>query len=347
MMEHGKPLDSPNDRPFVPLPHTVFEQPTSGAAGVVAQGEITVPGSGTLEAAPAIAQSDSMALPPLSWLETVTQTEVIEVTKLSTVTDVPQEHIATDDDNEACWQIDQSMADSLVAELSIATPEMQREIAQTVSRAKTIYERDYGAFMQPEFIQAAVGVEQRIIIVEPDTFDAFCNNWQQDNSEIPSNVSAGFTPIGNVIAFKDPVMHWDAFSAADQQQSAEILGGAEEAEALVCRTTLDYTATHELAHQYEANDTPVAFSELGACYYQKTVTLQDGRRCTPNTDVDQRAAFYESLLDIYGDDVHRVFFGTLNNPERRALILSHLTPENVKKLYLNGDGWGHEKPERA
>ncbi len=83
-----------------------------------------------------------------------------------------------------------------------------------------------------------------------------------------------------------------------------------------------HNLTHEEVHQYQSKSLPNLFSEGGAHYYQRELKAKLGFGYVANelTEIQNRA--YRILIDVYGDDVHRVYFGQKMDCRKREEILA-------------------------
>jgi hypothetical protein len=91
----------------------------------------------------------------------------------------------------------------------------------------------------------------------------------------------------------------------------------------------DYLS-HEVLHFFQApnfhnlTESKRAFLETAIAYYQPQV--MDKIKTSPRVEEPEledlkRQEFYQHLLGKYGDDVHKMFFGTLNNSRKQKEIL--------------------------
>ena len=103
-----------------------------------------------------------------------------------------------------------------------------------------------------------------------------------------------------------------AFFEGDEEQAADLLSVAWFTRA----------HAHEVIHALGDNFTPVQFQELGVRYYEKGVP-QEIIPNMPCKDPVQDAAHdhYERLVTKYGEDVHRLFFGSKVDSETKKEIL--------------------------
>lgn len=76
----------------------------------------------------------------------------------------------------------------------------------------------------------------------------------------------------------------------------------------------------------------LVLSELGSRYYSQEV-LKDLGIEEAHTKLDIKAhEEYRKLIDTYGNDVHKIFFGSSVHPRIAEKILSEFTPEMVEQI---------------
>jgi hypothetical protein len=91
---------------------------------------------------------------------------------------------------------------------------------------------------------------------------------------------------------------------------------------------------HEVAHDYEDETLPLEFRECGAYYYGKELKKPSSYASVFEADQTYKySAFYRGLIEIYGDDIHKLFFGSLKNESIRREILEEFTTEVVVELF--------------
>ena len=100
----------------------------------------------------------------------------------------------------------------------------------------------------------------------------------------------------------------------------------KEAEAFLTYLILTVYTAHEMVHGYSDLSLPVAFKEYGARYYTKKVAegcleVFGADFFEKPRDLTMRNK-YAQLVEKYGDDVHKLFFGTLKDSRLKYKILA-------------------------
>ena len=154
--------------------------------------------------------------------------------------------------------------------------------------------------------------------------------------------------FGDDFVFGDPGLNvWDdSMSEEQKQQTLEIfkddiqdLDTVKRAMGNIYSYNLFF---HEICHFYQTKGLPLLFSESGAAYYETEVATKKTGAGFTSEEYEAGAVFYKSLVEKYGDDVHKFFFGSISsdntmpnyNPKARE-ILSEWTPEVQQRLFPN------------
>lgn len=265
--------------------------------------------------------------------------EATDNPRLPDVTDTPTE---LDDPNvgrDNYWQADPDILDSIRTELSTATPAAQRMAAAMVATTIKQMEDTYGRFIPEATKHAAARLPERVVLCDEHGLAAFTDVWEEKQSaaetDIPRPVAI-FSTEGNIIATLDNDALWNDIQS---QLDPEELSATSEARALAANEYMAFLLGHETAHQYQDSDLPPAFLESGADYYERQLTAaRAASTILPIRFVeDVGAVVYAKLLGHFGDDVHRLYFGSLHDPKRAAEIVSTLTEPVLRLLGFAAD----------
>ena len=93
---------------------------------------------------------------------------------------------------------------------------------------------------------------------------------------------------------------------------------------------------------YDMWDTPgddngSYMSEIGVRFYTRsTIDSLDLARFVNESGVELSCDYYQKIIDLYGDDVHKVFFGKKIATEKKRVILAHFTKEMTANILPAG-----------
>jgi hypothetical protein len=250
--------------------------------------------------------------------------DVQPVAEVKAVTDTPTETMDMADDS--AYVADMETVDTLRHELSSISPGMQKNVHKLTQLVTTHTLDTYGDLIPVPTRDLIEHIPDRVIVTDPEAFDTFAANWV--SSEEAPHASAGglFHGLGHIIVTKDPSIVVQNIPAglvrriAGRDGPDRIVG--PEAISVLYQDTL----SHEPFHALQDQDLPWYVSEIGAYFYQTEIQDTQG---IPGLDTLHKvgaADFYGDLIDKYGDDVHRLFFGSLSDNIRRNQILAEFTP---------------------
>ena len=83
-------------------------------------------------------------------------------------------------------------------------------------------------------------------------------------------------------------------------------------------------------HENRSGGSP--FDEIGVRYYTQKVAELAGVAVTTDESEENAIRYYQSILDKYGDDVHRVYFGMPVDRAQKRRIISEMNSERARKL---------------
>lgn len=317
-MEIGRSTEQTREAPYVPQPPQVFEQPPYATIDAIGA-EITMPPAGYIQ-------------PTISASETAPPSPVMNAAEIPPSTDIPHEIDMVDAEHAGTWRLSPDTLDSIRLEASMLPPGKQAEIDAVAGACTQFYTERYGQFMNPAIAAIAADPRRKVIVASPEMFSRLDSVWEgeDDNTE---NVYGILIEKGGFCLVKDPNSFW--LGALPGEMRADLIrqnGGLANALAASYNTTLYTTIAHESAHSFEGSVLPIPVSECGARYYTQQADNVIGEVWI--NDVDKACHdFYTSLIAEFGDDVHRLYFGTLDDTARRDEIMSRFSPEKVHELF--------------
>lgn len=120
---------------------------------------------------------------------------------------------------------------------------------------------------------------------------------------------------------------WEPYPTKFKEKISAAEGSEEKAKTLATWIALTDYLTHEIVHQYQDSTLPGYFLEFGARYYQRQLTdnLKIGHILEDLAE--KRILIYKELIDQFGEDVHKIFFGKQNEVDE------------TKKLAILAKSW--------
>ncbi len=235
--------------------------------------------------------------------------------------------------------LDDEMVASLRLETSALRPEVQLRINDTALRIKDSMVDSYQDYIPPETLSRVEHLEDRVFIMDSDTFDAFDSSWHGDDSETTTRQSVmGVSyAAGDVIAMTvDEERSWNLMTEDAQKELTDLYGA--DAKGITNNIRFTDNLAHEIAHKFQDSSLPRPFLEAAVRYYQQRVVTDLGFGHLIVDLDEQRIEFYAGLLDKYGDRVHSVFFGTEQDLGSREQIVKEFTPSICARLFPEGKG---------
>lgn len=225
------------------------------------------------------------------------------------------------------------MPDSLRAEASAMHPETQEQIKNFGTRIIDTFSRLHQEHIPLPTLERVKGMEDRIIVLDPNEYDVLFSEWSAWGHPPTEHVSGVAFTEGDLIAIRYPEK-WSTLNDQDKARNIELFGSEEKAKNMINGISFESAIIHEIIHKFQDDSLPEAFQELGTSYYERYMTQQLNTLGYSNEpDVNQRIEFYQNLLDTYGDNVHKVFFGTIKDLLLKQDILNTLTPEKIEQMF--------------
>ncbi len=100
-------------------------------------------------------------------------------------------------------------------------------------------------------------------------------------------------------------------------------GDQNRAQEFIDKLYFQTVHAHESAHACSDESVPMWFQEIGARYYEsETIKEIYGKRESRGSDALKNHRFYEQLIDSYGDEVHKYFFGNeVDSKTKREILI--------------------------
>jgi hypothetical protein len=129
------------------------------------------------------------------------------------------------------------------------------------------------------------------------------------------------------------------------KDSEDIKSTSASIRPFVYTSAIGGASVHEKIHGIQDWRLPLPILEAAAHYYQRELFRKMNWHNYIGNNMEKLADFYEECLIEIGDDLHKLMFGNITEPERRASLLNLLktkfTPEKIQKLseYSEYDWW--------
>lgn len=232
------------------------------------------------------------------------------------------------------------MTDSLKLDASVLTPKQDREIKNVARNLNRTFVTEYKKFISDGKIKEISGIEDRVLITDDHAFNLLWSEWNTiDEPKDPpgDEVLAAFLEAGNLFTFKDFDKYWAKTSEPLRVNLVKKFGTEDKASAIIGKVGIVNSLAHELIHQYQNHRLPHEFLECAVRYYEREVLQKLSFPYLSEHLDNERISFYESLIQQYGDDVHKFFFGEEIEYDRGVDILEKVFEES-DRLFPGGLG---------
>lgn len=209
------------------------------------------------------------------------------------------------------------IADSLRLECSILSPSENSQIKQLAHNVRKKFHAQFGRFFRQNVLEEVGDVENRIVVTDVSAFNTILAEWNSTKWNSTKNLlpllenvfAAHFPNEKFIIMFKQFDRYWDKTSKEFQQTLIELTGSENKAKEVMGHIGFMTSLTHEIVHQYQDGSVIPEFLEIGAVYY--TCSLLSSARIPTFLDKvgNSRINFYSNLIQVFGDNVHKLFFG--------------------------------------
>lgn len=212
--------------------------------------------------------------------------------------------------------VDKDTSDQIITEVSDLSPHEDCEIKARIKTISDIMIEKYGKFIPDKTVSRAKSLPERVLVVDKEYFDNFRREWRPERIPLTDlhiklfDVIGGFIKEGNVILIDNSAGH------------------------------LNTQLIHESIHQFQDRNltsqyvkTGNAFIEIGTPFYSRMVTERLGIPFYSRELDIPRDIFYSSLINLYGDNVHKLAFGSGLEQDRKETILGNITQEVQNTLF--------------
>jgi hypothetical protein len=231
------------------------------------------------------------------------------------------------------------MVDSLKLEASMLTPSQDAYFKKQAKLLSQDFLSRYRELIPQKTLRRTQHPENRFVITPSKEFKQLYGEWDsttRNQGEKPDKGIHGvYFPEGRFVGLDNPLTVWEGeFSEKTKQKLSKQIGGRRKARQEVANVSVYEFLTHELIHQYQDNSLPATFLEVAVPYYARETLKHLGFGHLVNPTYNKRVSFYENIVNDYGPDAHKLFFGSLSSSSNmRNAILGRFTPEVTNKLF--------------
>lgn len=209
---------------------------------------------------------------------------------------------------------------------------------------------DFGIFIPEETKEKIPQTLRKIVSV--DSVPEVVSAWNPESTTDFTNTFAALTKNSKVTILPTEKI-WEGLSQEKKDSISLALSshaqrlGVSIEEFFNLSYLLNH-AGHEFSHAISAGSSedglPELFKEVGADYYGEYMSSALLGESIIPTESKERIYFYKGLISQYGDDVHRLFFGTDVDQRIKSRILGEIDQETAKRLHPSRT-WLHKKSE--
>jgi len=250
------------------------------------------------------------------------------------------------------YTANRDMMDALRIEISSNTSKQQEGLKEAMQIITDKIVTDYGRFMPHTTLDLAKTIDERTLLINRDGFHPFYKNWPSSN-ESSFDAEGAMFHEGSISVVQDFVSQKEnAFNITDEESKQRFIelskGDEEEARIHLAEMNFGSHLAHETLHQLHAKGLPTYFVESANLYYQREIENELPMYTFLPGDSNILAAnFYQEVIEKFGDEGHKVFFGTQEDNELamriKAYLFYYLWHAREQGLYL--DNIFQDKPK--
>ena len=225
------------------------------------------------------------------------------------------------------FSLDKAQLDSLRLEFQDLSPGDLEKMKTLINECDNSLVSNFKNYFPKKETPGKIPARERFLFTDKKTFERFNEKWlgklQSGDASYLNKENKGnmrtFLERGDFAAGFVPDI-WEKIPQEMQKKLIDAAGGEKQAKKAIKNMAARYIITHELAHLHQDPSLPLWFAESGAyCYTQGT--MKKNKWGELNSAQDEAADFYRWLLEKYGDDVHKIYFGQLQDRKKREKII--------------------------
>lgn len=209
---------------------------------------------------------------------------------------------------------DKDVADAVRIEASADDPKTAKALRKITRLIAETFLDEYSQFVPEEIKELLTGIEDRVLVV--DELEVFAESWTGEKvRELPDQI-LGFQGCYFKLGRLSVVKSYREMMSKKLRRKILRRPYRKKKRLLLAAAIFLPILTEEILHQFESKSSLRSspwlhpFSQCGTIYYRRKVLDKLGLPYRPTVFTDTQNNLYERSISLYGDDVHRVFFGS-------------------------------------
>lgn len=231
---------------------------------------------------------------------------------------------------------DDDLMTHLKAEYSALPPGGEEKMTELGIALVDCLTQLYGQYIPERVQDNSIRIVDRLMCLRNEDFKEFHYFWihpEEDESEDTLAGGAFYTLHGRLMIYTPPPLQIFENLNNEVLEGLNQFGGIEEARKKIAMSWVINLLSHEIVHEY-SNDFFYELNEAGAEYYsQQMMNITGFGHGALGGYGERPKAFYKELVEKYGEDMHRLFFGSPVDPVIAIQIMSEFTPEKRAELF--------------
>jgi len=239
-------------------------------------------------------------------------------------------------EDQEVGELTKEQIDSLRIETQSISPKEQEEVLETIEKGHHCLIKEFGEYIKNPITDKEAA--ERFIITDPETYEKFLNEWQQEyylrtyDTQIRGTMRRYPKESGKFIIGSIPDF-WPNVNPGNQKRLIEKFGGEQQAKKAVLEATTNYQALHELSHFYQDNENPYWLQESGAHWYPNEISSKNDLRKFEASELKPAENLYQKLVNNFKEDTHRIYFGQKPKKITKEDLIKSISGEEVKKVF--------------
>jgi hypothetical protein len=245
-------------------------------------------------------------------------------------------------ESNSSFILDSDQADYLRMESQSLSPKEQTEFQNLVKSLHGLFMDKFGSLLRSPASNQKMA--EKFIILDNDTYDVVNEDWERTEG---ARIEKYTSDKGHGRAFKDsgnfvvslPIDLWKDFSEDKKKRYMEQLKLSNaEAEKYVNTVMKSNIVLHEMTHLYQkpGTDLPLWLTEAQAYWIARELPSEEMKIHT--SEFDKRADLYKALLEKFGDELHKICFGTSTDQSILNFLRTAITPRIKELGFLEYEG---------
>ena len=216
-------------------------------------------------------------------------------------------------------KLTEEIVESLRLEVEDVSPTERKGLLELVQKYNEAILEQYAGYIQ-EAQQAQDQTKKFLFIQDRETFNRFVKEYSLGQTHTDKLLIHGATFKGDYLGDYIVLSIYNALNLPVSNRFRELVG----ANLMQMSFELNVkTIIHELFHIYCGAENQL-FSEAGAVYYTSQILESMGLHNIVLENDDKHTAAFQKLIDNYGEDVHKLFFGQKIHSVKSKVIYDDL-----------------------